>query len=322
MRPRRDGGTLRAVKRVLAVALLALALPTAAFAWDGTYPSGDAAGTSVHIVVSDTYPVDPTLPQSWATYLGSIPHGPELATLTLNLMPLTVVQSSQYCGGGSLACYDPKADTIYAAPEDQLDEPPAKEIVTHEYGHHIANTRSDAPWSAENFGTKRWSSYENICARAADGTAFPGDEGAAYDENPGEAFAESYRVLALTAIGVASSGWDIVNQSFYPDAGALEALQEDIVTPWTGPTVHHVHGSFGYGSTRTIGVRSTLDGTFVAQLHAPTKSKLRLELYAGTRLVAHGPSKVQFAICGQRSLTLKVQRISGKGAFTVDVSKP
>ena len=237
-------------------------------------------------------------------------------------MPLSVVESNQYCGGSALACYDPKAHTIYAAPEDQLDEPPAKEIVTHEYGHHIANTRSDAPWAAENFGTKRWSSYENICARAADGTAFPGDEGAAYAENPGEAFAESYRVLALTAIGVASSGWDIVNQSFYPDAGALAALQEDIATPWAGPTVHHVHGSFGYGSTRTIQVESSLDGTFAAQLHAPTKSHMRLELYAGTRLVARGASKVRFAICGQRSLTLKVQRLSGNGAFTVDVSKP
>ena len=322
MRPRRDGGTLRAVKRVLAVAVLALVLPATALAWDGTYPTGDAAGTSVHIVVSDTYPVDPTLPQGWATYLGSIPHGPELARLTLNLMPLSVVQSSQYCGDGSLACYDPATDTIYAAPEDQLDEPPAKEIVTHEYGHHIANSQSDAPWSAENFGTKRWSSYENICARTADGTAFPGDEGAAYNENPGEAFAESYRVLALTAIGVASSGWDIVSRSFYPDAGALQALQEDISTPWTGPTVRHVHGSFGYGSTRTIDVASTLDGTFVAQLHAPAKSKMRLELYAGQRLVALGPSKVRFAICGQRSLTLKVQRVKGSGTFTVDISKP
>jgi hypothetical protein len=31
---------------------------------------------------------------------------------------------------------------------------------------------------------------------------------------------------------------------------------------------------------------------------------------------------VNFQICGQRSLILKVERLSGRGAFTVDVSKP
>src|SRR5207245_3319570 len=121
-------GTLWAVKYVLITALVALVLPAAAFAWDGTYPTGDVAGTSIHIVVSDTYPVDQALPQSWASYLGSIPHGAELSSLTLNLMPLATLQSRRYCGSAALACYDPSTDTMYADPEDQLDEPPAKEI--------------------------------------------------------------------------------------------------------------------------------------------------------------------------------------------------
>ncbi len=311
-----------AVKRVLIIALAALALPTAAYAWDGTYPTGDAAGTSIHIVVSDTYPVDQTLPQSWATYLGSIPHGPELSRLTLSLMPLSVLESNQYCGDQSLACYFPNTETIYAAPDDQLDEPPAKEIVTHEYGHHIAENRLDAPWSAEDYGTKRWSSYEQICARSAAGTASPGDEGANYNQNPGEAFAESYRVLALTAIGQTPSSWEIVSNSFYPDATALQLLQEDITSPWTGPTVRHIHGSFGYGTTRTIRVETQLDGSFVARLHAPSKARFRLELYDKSTLLARGRTNVRLEICGQRSLTLKVQRLSGKGAFTVDVSRP
>ncbi len=310
------------MKHVLVVSLIALVLPAAALASDGSYPTGDAAGTSVHIVVSDSYPVDPTLPQSWATYLGSLPHGPELSLLTLSLMPLSVVESNRYCGDGSLACYDPSTETIYAAPEDQLDEPPAKEIVTHEYGHHIANNRTDAPWSAEDYGTKRWSSYENICTKTVAGTASPGDEGAAYSQNPGEAFAESYRVLALTAIDQTPSGWELVSPIFMPDATALELLQEDITSPWTGPTLRHVHGSFGNGSTRTIGVQTTLDGSFVARLHAPSNAKFRLELYAGKRLVARGTTNVRLQICGQRTLTLKVQRVSGHGSFTVDISKP
>ena len=310
------------MKQVLLVGLVALVLPAAAFAWDGSYPTGDASGTAVHIVVADSYPVDQALPQSWATYLGSLPHGPELSLLTLNLMPLSTVESRQYCGDQSLACYDPDTNTIYAAPDDQLDEPPAKEIVTHEYGHHIANHQTDAPWSAEDWGTKRWSSYEQICAKTAEGTAYPGDEGAAYSQNPGEAFAESYRVLALTALGLAPSSWDIVNQSFYPNSKALQLLQEDITSPWTGPTVRHVHGSFGYGTTRTIGVQTTLDGSFVARLHAPAKARFKLELYNGSTLIAHSPTSVHFEICGQRALKLKVERVSGRGSFTVDVSKP
>ncbi len=310
------------MKRVLIVGLVALVLPGAALAWDGTYPTGDAAGTSIHIIVADSYPVDQTLPQSWATYLGSLPHGAELGRLTLNLMPLSTVQTNQYCGDQSLACYDPSTETIYAAPEDQLDEPPAKEIVTHEYGHHIANNQNDAPWRAEDYGTKRWSSYENICAQAAAGTASPGDEGGAYSQNPGEAFAESYRVLALTDLGLTPSSWEIVNENFYPNATALQLLQEDITSPWTGPTLRHVHGSFGFGTTRTIGVQTALDGSFTARLHAPSKARFELELYNRGTLVARSRTNVRFEICGERALTLKVRRLSGRGPFTVDVSRP
>jgi hypothetical protein len=128
-------------------------------------------------------------------------------------------------------------------------------------------------------------------------------------------------VLNLTKAGQTSIGWDIVSRSFYPDATALSLLDEDVLTPWTGPTATHVHGSFGYGTVRTIGVRTTLDGSFVARLHAPQKAQMRLALYAGSRLLARGAT-VRYEICGQRALTLKVERLKGAGVFTVDVSKP
>jgi hypothetical protein len=312
-------GTVWRVKRLLAVVVLALALPASALAWGGSCATGDSLGTFVQIQVSDSYPVDDALPQDWATYLGTLVHGPELARLTLNLMPLSDVQAK--CGSQALACYDPSEETIYASPEDQLDSPPAKEIVTHEYGHHVANNSNDAPWDALDYGTKRWSSYENICAKAAAGTASPGDEGSHYFQNSGEAFAESYRVLNLQKLGVPSSGWDIVDPSFYPDATALTLLQEDITTPWVAPTASKLHGSFGTGVVRTFRVQTQLDGTFTARLISPTQAKMRLALYNAGTLVLRGTS-IRYEICGERSLTLKVERLSGRGAFTINVSKP
>ena len=196
-------GILWAVKRLLVVLLAALALPASAFAWGGSYPTGDSLGSFVKIQVSDSYPVDQALPQDWATYLGTLLHGPEISRLTLNLVPEDVVQAN--CGAQALACYDPNRQAICASPEDQLNEPPAKEIVTHEYGHHLAKSSDDAPWAAIDYGTKRWSSYENICAKAAAGTASPGDEGTHYFQNSGEAFAEAYRVLNLEKQGHAES---------------------------------------------------------------------------------------------------------------------
>ncbi len=308
------------MKRFAAVFLLALALPASALAWGGVYPAGDTLGSSIRIDVSDAYPVDETLPQTWATYLGTLVHGSELSKLTLHLAPLSEVQAE--CGASALACYDPQSQTILASPDDTLDQPPAQEVVAHEFGHHVANNRLDTPFSAEDYGTKRWASYENICARSVKGELSPGNEGASYAENPGEAFAESYRVLYLTKEGDTAIGWDIVDRSLYPDTRALSLLEQDVVDPWDGPTLTHVSGAFGAGAARTIGVTTTLDGSFVAHLHAPTKARFRLSLWSGSKLVTRGAATVRYEICGQRALTLKVERLSGRGSFTVDISKP
>jgi hypothetical protein len=309
------------VKRALVIAIVVgLALPAAALAWGGTYSTGDTGGSSIAVEVSDTYPVDQALPQKWATFLGTLIHGTEISRLTLSLAPLDEVQS--VCGSGALACYDPDSETILASPDDELDEPPASEIITHEYGHHVARNRADSPWVAEMFGTKRWASYMNVCKRTADGELSPGDEGSSSAENPGEAFAEAYRVLNLTRGGSTNIGWDIVDRSFYPNATALSLLQQDVTSPWIGPTLKHAHGTFGNGVQRTFSFKTTLDGSFVARLHAPAGAKLRLALYSGSKLVAQGASSLRYSICGQRTLVLKVRRISGRGAFTLDISRP
>ena len=95
----------------------------------------------------------------------------------------------------------------------------------------------------------------------AGGTAFPGDEGADYAFNPGEAFAESYRVLAETGGTAVGDAWPIVDPSFRPDASALAALREDVLDPWTGPSATAVRGRFK-GSARvwTATLATPLDG--------------------------------------------------------------
>ena len=86
----------------------------------------------------------------------------------------------------------------------------------------FANNSDDAPWQALDYGTKRWSSYENICAKAADGTAAPGNEGSRYAQNSGEAFAEAYRVLNLQKQGQADISWEIVDPGFFPATSSPE----------------------------------------------------------------------------------------------------
>src|SRR6185436_19693881 len=119
---------------------------------------------------------------------------------------------------------------------------------------HQLNT----PWLAFAWGTKRWASYANVCQRTTDGSAFPGDEGSNYRLNPGEAFAETYRILNEQAWGQGPFWLDVVDQSFVPDQAAIDAVRADVETPWQVPTVSYKHGRF---SKNRVRVRSFLIAT-------------------------------------------------------------
>src|SRR5262249_46532400 len=159
--------------------------------WGG--PRTAATGESVTVFVSDSYPVDDALAQRWADFFAELVHGPELQQLTAYVAPPAEVQEtcgSRYApgcyGGGRIGLIGEPADGASVTPE---------EVARHEYGHHLAFNRGNPPWQAVDWGPKRWSSLAGICARVTAGTAFPGDEGDHYKENPGEAFAETYRAL-------------------------------------------------------------------------------------------------------------------------------
>lgn len=270
---------------------------------------------------------DPTLGQHWADVLAGLLHGPELSTVTLYAATFDRVR--QVCGAGALGCYDGQSDSIVAIAQD-IRGVSAQSVVTHEYGHHIANTRSNDPWPAVDWGTKRWASYENVCAKAQSGALVPGNEGSFYDLNPGEAFAEDYRLLNERRQGLPESPWEVVNPSLYPDQTALDLLAQDITSPWTQDTTTTYRAVLGpRASGRGFRISTPLDGDFTATLSSPAKAKLLLRLVdpaTGKVLAAEPPAlrvaSAQVTVCGQRTIQVQVKRVAGAGTFTLSVSKP
>jgi hypothetical protein len=305
----------------VAAAAGAAAAP-AAQAWGGAYPT--STGETVRVTMSDRYPVDETVARGWAEYLASLLHGPELAHVTLHLAPYSEVQA--ICGFDALACYSGQRQLIVAPRDDFPEGPTSQAIVAHEYGHHIARSRLNPPWDPSQYGTKRWASRIGVCARTAAGRLFPGGQGPRYRLDPGEAFAEGYRLLNELRAGRPETAWDIVDASLRPDALALAALERDVVDPWVRPTVERRSASFAARgrATRSFRLATPLDGTLRLTLSAPAKMRLRLSLYDMSRktTVATGGRRLQGVICGHRTLAVRVIRQTGAGRFSLSISKP
>ena len=289
-------------------------------------PVTAADGETVNVYVEDALlALDPNAGQRWADVLAGLLHGPEISTVTLNVATLDRVR--EICGQGVLGCYG--QGRIVAIGED-LRGVTAQSVVTHEYGHHVAGTRLNDPWSAVEWGTKRWSSYLNVCRRAQTGELVPGDEGRFYQLNPGEVFAEDYRVLNERRAGLPETPWDVVDDSLYPDQTALDLLAEDVTTPWAGVTTTSYRVRLGPGASgRGFRVPTLLDGDFTATLTSPAKVRFTLrivDLASGKVLSADATSlrvkTLKVSICGQRSLQVQVKRVSGSGTFSVAVSNP
>jgi hypothetical protein len=295
--------------------------------WGG--PITASNGEQVTIFFSNSYPQDPALAQQWANFLASLAHGSELSQLISHIAPLAEVE--RVCGSQALACYSPGRNTLYAPGEDPAFDISAEAVITHEYGHHVANHRSNAPWSAEDYGTKRWASYEQICRGTAHGELFPGAEDAShYQLNPGEAFAETYRVLNQRKAGVAETPWDIVTQALYPDNTALALLEQDVLQPWTTTTTRARTGSVtAKAKTRTFSLPTPLDGQVRITLRTPARGRLALDVYTSSSpssRVAHatgtGSVTVATTVCGPRTLRVRVSRITGAGTVRLALATP
>jgi hypothetical protein len=289
-------------------------------------PVAAADGETVNVFVEDALlAADPTAGQRWADVLAGLLHGPEFSSVTVYLATLDRVR--QICGQGALGCYG--QNRLVAIGED-LRGVTAQSVVTHEYGHHVANSRLNDPWPAVDWGTKRWATYLNVCKRTQAGELVPGDEGRFYQLNPGEVFAEDYRVLNERRAGLPEARWEVVDESLYPDQTALDLLAQDVTAPWTGATTTRYRVVLGLGASgRGLRVPTLLDGNFTATLTSPAKARFTLrvvDLASGKVLAADATGlrtkTLTVSICGQRSLQVQVKRVSGSGTFSLAVSKP
>src|SRR5207249_11555481 len=115
-------------------------------------------------------------------------------------------------------------------------------------------------------------------------------------------------------------------------AEALERLDEDVASPWPGPTALTRQSGFRpyTGDGRRFGVSTPLDGVLTLTLREPRGGAFDLELYdsTGGKLLARTtpgarPAKtVRYLICRDRSFQLRVVRTKGFGSFTLQISKP
>jgi hypothetical protein len=290
----------------------------------GLITASDGEPVTIY-VQSELAAADPTMQQRWADMLTALVHGPEISRIEVYVATLARVQ--QTCGAQALGCY---ATNRLITMATDLPDVTAHAVLTHEYGHHIAESSDNTPWPAVDYGPKRWATAVGVCSRTASGELAPGDESSRYMLNPGEAFAEDYRVLNERREGLPETAWGVVDQRFYPDQATLDAVLQDVTSPWTGPTASTISSSFTARATgRGFRVATPLDGTFRVTLNSPRNSRFTLRLVDpanGSQLASstgvERVKTVEASVCGQRTLQVQVKRFKGAGAFSLAVSRP
>jgi hypothetical protein len=198
-------------------------------------------------------------------------------------------------------------------------------VMAHEYGHHIAASRSNEPFSAFSFGPKYWASYELVCDRASKGQLAPGNEQEFYLSNPGEGWAETYAHLKYPEVA-----WQF-NPLMKPDEGAYAAARKDVLNPWQSGLTKVFKGSFGKrgSNTRQFSFNLTLDGGLQARLKGPRHSNYNLVFTSNgreqgrTASPGSGDSVSYQAACREEQVehvNVTVKRVSGRGPFTLRLS--
>lgn len=286
-------------------------------------------GLRVSVAFSSSYAADPAVAKSYVDFLDGLPHGSELGRLRVFIAPPDEVLAA--CGGeqGTLACYDPSTLTM-TVPGEQLPSGAGgvttSYVLAHEYGHHVARFRSNAPFPALSFGPKLWASQERVCLLTLQGRLAPGDEGANYLSNPGEAWADTYAHLTYPDVG-----WQFT-PLLAPDAAAYDAARRDVLTPWTRSVTTVFHGRFARGgsSVRSFSFPLSLDGSLRVALSGPARANLDLALYSMGRRAGATSAPGSRDVYSQRfacreapveRVVVRILRRSGAGPFSVAVTR-
>jgi hypothetical protein len=284
-------------------------------AWGGAYTV--RSGAHVTVYSSRYYAVDSSVNQAAANFLDSLVHGSELGTVKVYFAPPDEVKILCYSTDVDGCYFSSTGDIITIGEDTQWST--VEEVLAHEYGHHVASNRDNHPWPAVAYGTKRWATYEGICAKEVAGQAFPGDEGDHYLQNPGEAFAESFLHLNELKLGMPETTW-FYDPMFAPDAAALAAIEQDVVKPWKDDVIKRWRGRFTRrGQQKSYTFKTPLDGVFAAEVVGPRGSSLRVSGAADVKRMS--PTLSAALICGQRSVKTRLSA-GGKGAFAGAVAIP
>lgn len=286
-----------------------------------------STGEVVDVRVSDTLPIETSTPEGWAEFLTRMTHGPEITLLTTFVVTSDEVQ--EICGSRAAGCYGPNRMVV---PGEMASEISPEEVVRHEYGHHVAYHRVNAPWAAIDWGPKRWASAANVCARVPRQEAYPGDQGSNYARNPGEAWAETYRLMDERKAGITTATWPIIAPSFYPSEAALAAAEQDVLQPWTAQRRTTSTRVFGKRTAKVwwIPLTTPLDGDYTISATVPGGGTHEVALVAANRRtvirraqwVGQRVKRLEGSICGQRSLFVRVTQAGSLGRVRVSVTSP
>jgi hypothetical protein len=290
-------------------------------------PITTSTGEVVDVRVSDTLPLETSTPEGWAEFMAKLTHGPELAQLTTFIVTFDELQ--EICGARALGCY---GGNRMVAPGELVEDISPEEVVRHEYGHHIAYHRVNSPWAAIDWGPKRWASAANVCAKVTRREAFPGDEGSNYARNPGEVWAETYRLMDERKVGITTATWPIVASSFFPTEAMLQAAEQDVLAPWRASrttTSTHLFGKRG-PKVWWIPLTTSLDGNLRVSATLPNAGTHEVALVGANRRtvvkraqwVGQRSKRLEGSICGQRSLFVRVSQSGAPGRVRVSVTTP
>ncbi len=289
-------------------------------------PITTSTGEVVNVFVSDALPAE--TPEKWAEFLVHLVHGRELSRLTTTIATLDEV--ADICGNRALGCYG--GNEMIALGEPTIDGTTPEEVVRHEYGHHVGFHRLNTPWPAVDWGPKAWATSASVCRKVARKEAFPGDSGRNYAQNPAEAWAEVYRLMDERKAGIATSSWEIVDDSFFPTPAAIVAAEQDVLRPWTKNRTATHRRTFLKPTRKPwwIPVQTPLDGELKLSALLPARGEFDVALVGANRRsvlaraqwVSQRLKRTTATVCGQRSLFVRLTPKQGAGRVAVTVSTP